>query len=107
MKAYELIKIPAQPTRTDLKAVAVICDLCSATIKYLYNNGVTRLNPQIVEHFGDATDVVIELKAGERYIDGGVGEITYFELCPGCFEDRLRPWLEQQGAEAKVESWPT
>ena len=63
------------------------------------------LNPRFRERFGTALDVRVELCSGEENLDGGAGETKGFDLCPECFEERLSPWLEQQGAIARVKSW--
>ena len=105
MKTYALVTLPAQPERTDLKAIALICGLCNKEIKYFHDNGVVVLNPIIKERYGGAADVQVQLKAGEHNLNGGVGETISFDICPRCFEERLQRWLEQQGAEAKVEPW--
>lgn len=105
MKTYTEITILAQPERTVLEAISLNCDLCSREIKQFGKNGMTMLNPKFRERFGTAFDVRVELCAGEENLDGGAGETTRFDLCPECFEERLRPWLEQQGAVARVEAW--
>ncbi len=27
------------------------------------------------------------------------------DLCPECFKERLLPWLDSQGAKARIEDW--
>lgn len=105
MKTYELITVPVQPERTDLKAIALLCDLCNKQIKQFRPDGTVMLNPIMRERYGNAVEVQVQLKAGELNLDGGVGETTSFDICPRCFEEGLQPWLEAQGAEAKVEAW--
>ena len=73
----------------------------------LLEDGVTKLEPGLVEVYGNAFAVTIEMKAGDHNLDGGSGETTSFDLCPRCFESRLQPWLESQGAEALIEDWHT
>lgn len=105
MKTYSEITIPPQPERVVLQAIALVCDLCSREIKQIGRTGVIILNPEIRAQYGNALEVQVSLRAGEENLDGGAGETTSFDLCPKCFEERLQPWLEQQGALPKVEPW--
>ncbi len=97
--------MPARPQQIVLEAIALHCDLCGSEIMQYHKNGSVILNPAFRKVYGTALDVQIKLRAGEKGLDGGVGETTSFDLCPTCFETKLRPWLEQQGAVAKVEPW--
>jgi hypothetical protein len=107
VKTYELVTVPPEPERLEMKAIAVVCDLCGFKIKQLRKDGSAILNPIMRERFGDAVEVSVSMKAGEHNLDGGIGQTISFDICPGCFEEQLQPWLEQQGAEPKVESWHT
>lgn len=70
------------------------CDLCGFTSNddenWLGNNR-TRVSEYI--------ETTIEIKEGNRWPEGGDYQSRSFHLCPGCFLDKLIPWLESQGAK--------
>lgn len=100
-----MVTLPAQPERDVLRAIALHFDLCKKPIKAFFENGLTHLNPVMVERYGDAIEVRVSLKSGMRNLNGGVGQTSSFDICPRCFEERLQPWLTAQGAEVLVEDW--
>ncbi len=105
MKSYELVTIPPQPERLETRVIAIICDICQIEIQQLLADGTITLNPLLRDGYGNAFSVLIAMRAGENNLDGGVGETTTFDICPTCFDERLRVWLEGQGATARVEAW--
>lgn len=67
------------------------CDLCgSVVLKEDWSTG----------RF-DTEETVISMKQGSSYPEGASGVETTFDICPDCFETKLIPWLEDQGAEAQ------
>jgi hypothetical protein len=58
-----------------------------------------------VEGNYDHHNVCVSLDKGTSYPEGGRGEVVYFDICDGCFERRLAPWLKEQGAEPQTKEW--
>lgn len=77
------------------KLVEFICDICGR--KGELDGGWER-------SYTGVEDVTIEYQSGSRYPEGA--DITYHEIdmCPKCFEEKLVPWLKEQGAEIR-ERW--
>lgn len=67
------------------------CDLCKNVIK----------EPGCY----DINEVTIEHKVGHRYPGDYCGERKTLDLCPDCFELKLIPWLQSQGAEMREEDF--
>jgi hypothetical protein len=68
----------------------VTCDLCKQRISSLHYQ---------------RDEVTVSREVGECYPEGGTGITTKFDLCGACFEARLIPWLQSQGAEPRVEDF--
>lgn len=68
----------------------VTCDLCGCEIP----NGCGNVNETRVSH-----------RTGYSYPEGGHGDLVAFDICGDCFETKLRPWLESQGAVAMISEW--
>lgn len=84
MKHYKTVRVPAQEQRLlDI----VTCDLCNKEIK------------QDCYH---REEVTLEYEHGNFYPEGGSGEALSFDVCSTCFTEKLRPWLESQGAVPTV-----
>lgn len=46
------------------------------------------------------TSIHMEERQTNRAGGSGYSTETMFHLCPACFRDKLKPWLEAQGARA-------
>lgn len=90
MKKYKEIEIPAE-TRTVLDMM--VCDLCGKSTK----------NRTWKEGEFDIQEVDVSMCIGRAYPDNGQSETTTFDICPGCFRDKLIPWFKSQGADPRVE----
>lgn len=49
--------------------------------------------------------IIIYHREGDSYPEGGSGTITEVDICPDCFQNKLVPWLELQGATIKEKDW--
>ena len=79
--------------------------MCNISLYQQTPFGKPILNPAIGQVYGNAASVEINLTTGELDADWGAGETTSFYLCPHCFEEILRPWLEIEGAKPEITSW--
>jgi len=71
------------------------CDLCGAE-----SNGDENWATDTYEH---ATTVIqLDERVTNKTGGGGHSTETVFHLCPTCFKERLKPWLESQGAAGTV-----
>lgn len=78
------------PASTREVVTHTTCDLCGQQIK-----------PKI----GNADEVEVKHRTGSAYPEGGSGEETSVDLCGDCFDGRLVPWLESQGAKPTTREW--
>jgi hypothetical protein len=88
----------AIPATTREVIVERTCDLCHKKAR----------DPQSGE-WGtssyDVEDVTVEYRTGSSYPEGGGGTEYSIDMCPDCFENRLIPWLESQGAIVTEQEW--
>jgi hypothetical protein len=90
MRHYEMVEVPARKVRNHVKTT---CDLCGATAKKgcwdsaEWETDKTNLDVRVTHYrqndYGNSADV----------------EKMMVDLCPKCFENKLVPWLREQGAE--------
>ena len=91
MKHTNLIDVPAKPAYTKMEVTKVTCDLCGNKIN-------------ISEY--SAEEIQVSCKTGSCYPEGsGSGDLTEFDVCSQCFEKKLIPWFQSQGAEPQVSEW--
>lgn len=87
MKRYEKKIRPAQEYES---LVETLCDIC---------------RKPFTEGYGGVLETEVRMKTGYAHQDGGSGEETEFDICPGCFKEKLIPFLESLGAKPRVEDW--
>jgi len=90
MKHYKKVVIPATKEATKLELEKTTCDLCGEVIKQ--------------EMFSEEK-VYVQYKTGASCPEGGSGEITGVDMCSTCFNEKLTPWLKQQGCELHTVEW--
>lgn len=88
MKHYRKKHFPA---RVEEVVEFETCDLCGARL----DTG----RASVVD------EVEIRHRTGESFPECGHGEEATVDLCGACFESRLVPWLEAQGANVHREPW--
>jgi hypothetical protein len=88
MKHRETVTVPA---KEEVRVAKVTCDLCGSTIA------------QYPGHVFDEVRIRIIREKGERYSDYGDAKETGYDVCGGCFETKLVPWMASQGAVPEVE----
>ena len=87
MKHKKQVKIPE---KTETRIVRVTCDLCGNDIK---------------SNRHDAEEVSIKHRTGNNCPEGGSGNETSVDMCGKCFDEKLIPWLMDQGAKPCIEEW--
>lgn len=85
MKTKEMVVIPETQEE---RVVKVTCDLCDSEIKN--------------KHCYDVDDVTIKWDSGSHYPEGRFVERYSIDMCSSCFESKLTPWLESQGAKVQI-----
>lgn len=83
----------------------ISCGLCGVVLYTPAPFGKPVLNPNIRKAYGSAAHVQVSLTAGENDTDINAGETYSYDICPQCFEEKLKPWLEGQGALMNVKQW--
>lgn len=90
-KIIEEVVTPAKAERREKKTVAVACDFCGSRSK----------DDDPVEFCNDGLysreSVAIKHVTGSSYPDNGEEQTECAHVCPGCWESRVKPWLESQG----------
>lgn len=80
MREYKSLIEPAREVK---RLIKIVCDICHAEIK---DNGF------------DVDKATVTRKEGYECSDGGhIREIEY-DICAKCFDTRLMPWFNEQGA---------
>lgn len=87
MKHYRTENVPAT---THSVLTHATCDLCGQKIARLK---------------GNADEVEVKHRTGSAYPEGGGGEEVSVDLCGPCFDGKLIPWLESQGAKPTHKDW--
>ncbi len=79
--------------------VGIKCDLCGKNAKTEnWDSSSYEINETTIK-------ITIKQKDGTTYPEGGWGTEYSVDMCPSCFKDKLIPWLESQGCEAKRQDW--
>ncbi len=75
-------------TKKVVDKTTTICDFCKEEIK----NKDFRVD-----------DATLECKVGYCYPEGGSATTYIVDICPNCFIDKVKPWVESQGIEFREE----
>jgi hypothetical protein len=95
MRKYEKRVEPVE--RNDL--IETTCDLCGALAKKgHWESSAYEIGEVEIE-------VTVRQEDGTAYPEGGWGTDYMVDMCPGCFKNKLIPWLESQGCKAKRKEW--
>jgi len=95
MRRYEELT----KTITTTSLAEVRCDLCGAVAKKGdWESSCWAISEVTVE-------VTVHQKEGSSFPEGGWGTEYIVDLCPGCFKNRLVPWLKTQGATIQEREW--
>ena len=89
MKHMKTVVIP-ESTRDVVDFVT--CDLCKNKIDDNYSNY-------------SAEETEVRHKRGAAYPEGGNGTETTFDICGQCFDEKLTPWMEANGATPATREW--
>lgn len=96
MKIYKTIEVPATKRQVCIKRK---CDLCGLeSTKEDWSEGSYEINDTEIK-------ISIVQKNGVCYPEGSFGTECEIDLCPGCFEDKLIPWLKSEGAKIEEVEW--
>lgn len=82
----------AVPAHTRIETDYIQCEICKSLTTDAGNWGGDRYG---------VDRVTITLEEGNRYPEGGTITTTLVDLCPKCFRDKLLPWLQGQGGQAR------
>ena len=75
------------------------CDLCGKRPPIRGRSGWETKPDEIVE-------TRIYYETGKAYgMDGADMSVIVFDICPGCFLEKLIPWMKSQGAEPRIEDY--
>jgi len=92
----KLYKKHVVPRHTETRIDKLKCDLCGAESH--------DRDDWSAERYAVA-ETTIQCKTGSSYPEGGSGTEYNIDLCPTCFEEKLIPWLQSQGATVKEKEW--
>jgi len=95
MKHYKTVHRPA---REEQMLDFLVCDICGRKSDSGWGDWRTKAY--------DATEVVVKLRLGDDYPEGGSGEKWEIDICPECFREKLIPWVEAFGhTKIEAEEW--
>lgn len=102
MKTYETKTVPAVPAKEVQVCTGRTCDLCG---KKAWSGDDWK--PGCYDVLETDVTVTVKKREGVNYPEHHDVEEWDIDLCPDCFETKLVPWLQSQGAkiEKKEESW--
>lgn len=95
MKHYKTEKVPAT-TREVLDHTT--CDICARTTR----EGDLPFGQDWAPAEFDVDAVTVERHFGTNYPSGPNLKVTTFDICGNCFEEKLLPWLKEQGATPRT-----
>lgn len=78
------------PAKTESFVVKMTCDICGN---------------EIVHEPFNAEQTTVEHVVGKSYPEGGSGSKISFDICGKCFETKIVPWMQSQGAAAEWREW--
>jgi hypothetical protein len=97
-RAVRIFETKTRPATQYKACVSVTCDLCNAKASSPDEG------PDSVwqSEYYDATEVqvCVRLRTGEVFPEDSNAKEVHFDICPSCFQSKLVPWLESQGAKA-------
>ncbi len=91
MEVTKKVTVPSQPEKVETVVDCYACDLCGQKTRFKDGNWHEDSN------FG-RDYIEIRREHGVVYPEGGDTTVRTFDLCPKCFEKKLVPWLQDQGA---------
>lgn len=80
------------PSHTIIVNVEVACDLCKRAAPYPRN-----IRPWAKDSF-DCTEVKMEMTSGKVFPEGGSTSTESFDVCPACWEGKVKPAMAALGA---------
>jgi hypothetical protein len=95
----KIFKEKIAPAKKYQELVKRRCDLCGLeSTSSDWDAGLYEMNETEIS-------IKIKQKEGENYPEGGYGTEYEIDLCPGCFKNRLIPWLKSEGAAVEEKEW--
>ncbi len=88
MKHMKIVQVPATEKQIVDK---VTCDMCGAQIKQ---------SPSY-----DVDEVKVKHRTGCAFPEGGHGIEVGVDMCGKCFDEKLVPWLKEQGIQPQTKEW--
>jgi hypothetical protein len=95
----ELKKTVEIPAKTEERVVAVTCDICGKKGHPEWPGGDWGENQY------DRNETIVRWRQGEHYPEGSSGNEYDVHICPTCFENKLMPWLKEQGVNLIEKSY--
>ena len=97
MRIWGMKTIP-ESQKKGLKEIR--CDLCGKIGKDINDWATSCYEVNEVE-----ICVTVRQMLGSNHPEYGMGTETWVDMCPDCFENKLVPWLREQGAKIQVKHW--
>lgn len=89
-------KYRTEPRMHDEKILVLCqCDLCKKEFR----------NDDWEASCYEVKDTTISYRTGKSYPDISYGEEYSIDICPGCFMEKLIPWIESEGGEVEEKDW--
>ena len=103
MKHINEVTVPA---KTRKQCTHISCDLCGKRqeVGSYYGGVIDWADPEGDSYRINKTSTIM-LKTGSSYPEGSSGEEINYQICPECFQLKLIPFMESNGAKTIEESW--
>lgn len=98
--SYETKKVTS--TQITIETVHVTCDICGNRDERADRSKFDgEVNWGTVNY--EFSETSVSFRHGTCYPEGGDWNLVSFDICPKCFQEKLRPALEAMGAKPHIE----
>jgi hypothetical protein len=84
---------------------SIICDLCKKESEQA--DHWVRQMPERAVITTDENSITLTHKFGKRYPEGGWGQVLEIDICPECLQNKVLPFLKEQGCSVEYQDWET
>lgn len=97
MRQYEEKIVPPKPQTTQQVFKIGSCDICGKEAKS--TEGIDDCLNWSKSHLYESNTVQIFNERKTNYPGSGSSDKNWFEICPDCFDTKVKPFLESLGAK--------
>lgn len=102
-RIYKDVEIPAEPAKMVKRLDYVSCSFCGKRAAQPSLDVYDASNWERSCPAYEFETVVVKLSSGTRYPEGDHIETTQWDICPNCFNERIRPHLPNVFEQREVD----